>query len=125
MLFSRGVYLSDTCYLVLLLELKHFERVITKNVLFQIGQLIATRGVADLIESDAAFSRHVSSSLARYITGDWGNVCASDWHTNDNAVKYGERILGSYECSEHPSWKIWIITEWDRSATTILFPDEY
>jgi hypothetical protein len=45
---------------------------------------------------------------------------------NDDAVKSGEdRILAAYIHPSHPEWKIWIITEWDRSVTTILFPSEY
>lgn len=80
-----------------------------------------TRGVNDLVADDEHFAKFVWDSLKKYRSGDWGDMCKEDWHLNDEAVSNGSRILAAYE-GEH---KIWIITEWDRSATTILFPDEY
>ena len=80
-----------------------------------------TRGVNDLVADNEHFAKFVWDSLKKYRAGDWGQMCKEDWRLNDEAVSNGDRILAAYE-GEH---KIWIITEWDRSATTILFPDEY
>ena len=53
-------------------------------------------------------------------------MCESDRKQNDRALAHGgDRILAAYTHPAHPEWKIWIITEWDGSATTLLFPDEY
>jgi len=88
----------------------------------QYGQIVATRGVADLMERDAAFRRDLAAAFQRYQRGDWGEVCPEDWALNDQSAQDGERILAAYTCA---GVKVWIITEWDRSVTTFLFPDEY
>lgn len=77
------------------------------------------------MQADPAFETYIYTCLSRYILCDWGDTCEDDKKLNDNAVKYGERILAEYQNNEHTNWRIWIITEWDRSATTILFPEEY
>jgi len=89
------------------------------NAKFMLGRLVATRGVAELMNTDQRFASFVSDSLKRYITCDWGDLCKDDRTMNDEAV------LASYDHPTHEDWKIWIITEWDRSVTTILFPSEY
>lgn len=62
--------------------------------------------------------------LARHARGDWGDLCEEDKGANDTAYRCGEgRILSSYKTKTGE--KIWIITEADRSATTILLPEEY
>ncbi len=86
------------------------------------GQILATRGVADEIEVNELFRLEVQVAFQRYISGDWGEVAEEDKKANDQAVKNGERIVAAYRTDKG---KIWIITEWDRSATTILFPSEY
>jgi len=65
----------------------------------------------------------IDTALARHESGDWGNVTDSDRRANDAAVKNGERILSVYKSADGE--KFWIITEWDRSATTVLLPDDY
>jgi hypothetical protein len=65
---------------------------------------------------------HVLRSLARHMRGDWGDVCAEDKAANNAALRNGDRILSVYHSNET---KFWIITEWDRSVTTILLPCEY
>lgn len=91
---------------------------------FKLGQVVATRGVADLVADDASFAGFVNDSLGRFIKGDWGDTCGEDAQMNDLAVKNGDdRILAAY--IDNNGNKIWIITEWDHSVTTILFPDEY
>jgi len=86
--------------------------------LFQLGQLVITRGGLHLLDSQS-----LADALARYRKGDWGDLCAFDKGVNDEAVKLGNRILAAY--SDAAGHKFWIITEWDRSSTTILLPDEY
>ena len=61
--------------------------------------------------------------LARHVTGDWGDLCDEDKAENELSVGQGFRILSSYELNTGA--KVWVITEADRSATTILLPDEY
>ena len=60
--------------------------------------------------------------LARHSRGYWGDVGQEDWAENDLSVKGGYRILSAYNT---PEGKIWIITEWDGSVTTVLRPEEY
>ena len=67
---------------------------------------------------DIACSPYVS-----ILQRDWGNVCEADWIANDRALKRGERLLSSY--SARDGTEFWIITEWDRSYTTILLPSDY
>ncbi len=90
---------------------------------FKMGRLLMTRGVNDQIADNEAFAKFVTESLARHAKGDWGDLCDEDRKENELSLKAGYRLLSAYESGELP--KIWIITERDRSATTILFPDEY
>ena len=91
---------------------------------FRMGRLVWTQGVNDQIADDSKFSQFVLESLRRHAKGDWGDLSQEDKNQNDLAVKSGDlRILSAYESGGLP--KIWIITEADRSATTILFPSEY
>ena len=60
--------------------------------------------------------------LARHALGDWGEVPPEDARENERSLKHGWRVLSSYAVGEG---KVWIITEADRSYTTILLPDEY
>ena len=92
---------------------------------FTIGQLVATRGVHDLMQENPDFNHFAQSAFLKYRRCDWGDTCESDKAQNDSAVINGERILAEYRHPEHPEWRLWIITEWDRSATTLLFPSEY
>lgn len=89
------------------------------------GQLVATRGVADKMAESALFSEHVRQALHKYVQCDWGDTCEEDKQLNDEALICGDRILAVYKHATHEDWRIWIITEWDRSATTVLFPSEY
>jgi len=93
------------------------------TVAINMGRLLMTRGVNDLVAEDEAFAKFVMSSLTRHQRGDWGNLTDEDKQENELSLKEGYRLLSAYESESLP--KIWIITEADRSATTILFPDEY
>ncbi len=90
---------------------------------FTTGQLLMTCGVNDLVANDNMFAEHVYQSLRRHACADWGDVCGEDRGYNDHALQHGERLLSVYASNSLPT--IWIITEWDRSMTTILFPSEY
>ena len=74
--------------------------------------------------SDKQFAQFVKKSLGRYFLQDWGEMCEEDKKANNWSLNHDERILASYSDKEN-DYKIWIITEADRSITTILFPDEY
>jgi hypothetical protein len=90
---------------------------------FNPGQFVVTRRVNDLIADNEGFAKHVQLSLERHLAGDWGGVCDEDRVANELALQHGERLFSVYKKEGEP--KIWIITEWDRSVTTVLFPDEY
>ena len=92
-------------------------------LVFDLGQTVMTRGVADLFNEDKAFKKFVKESFTKYCNADWGETCEEDKELNDQALKSGDRILAVYK--KEGLETIWIITEWDRSATTILFPSEY
>ena len=91
---------------------------------FKLGKLLMTRGVNDRVAQDTEFSKFVLDSLRRHARGDWGDMCQEDKAENGLALRQGNlRIFSAYEEGDLP--KIWIITEADHSATTILFPEEY
>lgn len=91
---------------------------------FQWGQVVATRGVNEMIKEDVSFSQFVLKSFARHCNGDWGDLGEEDKHLNDLALLNGDdRLVSKYNFNDEIS--IYIITEWNRSATTILFPSEY
>ena len=99
-----------------------------RDTRFPAGQVVATRGVADLMAENTEFATFVRESLERHLNHDWGDVDAEDKRTNDHALGNGLRILSAYNDGRFPKngvATIWIITEADRSATTILFPNEY
>ena len=87
-----------------------------------LGQIVMTRGVNDVMADNAGFAKHVTDSLRRYCNCDWGDLDKDDWAQNDLA---DGRIFASYKHPTVPSWTVWIITEWDHSYTTIMFPSEY
>ena len=87
---------------------------------FSLGQIVATPGALEAIEKS---QQSPSDFLARHLEGDWGDLCDEDKEANDQALIDGSRIFSSYQiCKEE---KIWVITEADRSSTTILLPSEY
>lgn len=90
---------------------------------FELGQVVMTRTINETIAQNEQFAIDVVNAMAQYRNCDWGVTCEEDAEMNDNAVEYGDdRIFASYDTCEG---NIWIITEWDRSATTILFSQEY
>lgn len=95
------------------------------NGKFPLGDVVATVNVAWGMESDRNFEKFVESSFTRFRNGDWGDMCAEDKRLNEKSLKndYG-RLHGAY-AYPGTGQTIWIITEADRSVTTILFPYEY
>jgi len=82
---------------------------------FELGRIVATPGAL-------ALDVDLAVLLARHHGGDWGDLGAFDRCENDRALKHGERLFSAYET---PAGKVWIVTEWDRSSTCILLPEEY
>lgn len=83
-----------------------------------------TRGIGERMHESAKFAKFVVDSFYdKYRQGDWGDICHEDMRMNDHAVKNGDdRIVARYNNSHGD---IYVITEYDRSVTTILFIDEY
>ena len=84
---------------------------------FPLGQIVITTNANAQLTS-----RAVNESLGRHASGDWGEVCKDDAALNNEALKQGDRVLSVYRSGET---KFWIITEADRSVTTILMPEDY
>ena len=91
---------------------------------FKLGRLVMTRGVHSKIKEDVDFAVDVLDAFERYQRCDWGDLCDEDKAENEQALADTDegRIFAVYTCGTE---KIWIITEHDRSATTILLPEEY
>jgi len=88
--------------------------------LFSLGQLVWTPGAQELF---SRLERTPLELLQRHVTGDWGNMVEEDKQANQDALEHGSRIFSSYELES--GQKIWVITERDRSVTTLLLPEEY
>ncbi len=91
-----------------------------KEPRFPLGQVMATPGA---IQAMTDASTAPMALLMRHARGDWGEVCAEDARENDRSIGRGFRILSAYMLPT--GVKVWVITEADRSITTILLPDEY
>ncbi len=87
-------------------------------VRIELGKIVITRGAQDGVHAD-----DVAVALTRHSGGDWGEVDPEDRATNDAAAVEGCRVLSVYR--DRGGTRFWIITEADRSVTTILLPDEY
>ncbi len=88
--------------------------------LFPLGQVLATPSALELLK------RHQPPPLLfiqRHVVGDWGDICAEDQKVNADALQYGSRPMSVYAIT--PTEKLWVITEADRSCTTLLLPEEY
>jgi hypothetical protein len=84
-----------------------------------LGRVVATPGALKLLSE---MGKDPFGYIARHATGDWGELCAFDRRQNEIALREGYRVLSSYDI---PAGRVWIITEADRSVTTILLPEEY
>jgi hypothetical protein len=88
--------------------------------LFPLGQIVATPGALEALE---ASRQNPAEFLGRHARGDWGELSADDIAENEFSLKNGFRLLSSYLTAN--GQKLWVITEEDRSLTTVLLPDEY
>jgi hypothetical protein len=88
--------------------------------LFPLGQIVATAGALAALERAKQPS---TCSLARHAAGEWGELEPTDVAENEYSVAHGFRLLSSYQTDAGE--RLWIITEADRSATTLLLPEEY
>lgn len=87
---------------------------------FDLGEVVATPGALDELERQQVLP---IALLSKHLRGDWGSVSADDALANDYALKDGDRLLSSYTIAANV--RIWIITEADRSVTTLMLPSEY
>ena len=95
--------------------------------LFSPGQVVATPAALALLQEHGA---SVPELLHRHLTGDWQEMCKPDRDANWAAVLEGEtRVFSSFDIAPKghagKPIKIWVITEWDRSVTTVLRPEDY
>jgi hypothetical protein len=85
---------------------------------FWTGLLCVTTPADQKIEQ-----KEIHAAFCRHESGDWGDACDEDREANERALEYGGRLFSAYYDSK--GVKFWIITEADRSATTVLLPDDY
>lgn len=108
--------------------------VLTNAAKFPLGRIVATPGALALLERQG-FS--AAALLARHAHGDWGDVCVEDHATNELSVAQGMRLMSVFRLVDAEKLAatpvplrarlptVWVITEWDRSYTSLLRPDEY
>lgn len=92
----------------------------SNGLLFPLGDLVATPGALSALEKNGVVPMRL---ISRHMKGDWGDVPPDDAAANTNALRIGARLLSSYALPDGA--RIWIITEADRSSTTLLLPEEY
>jgi hypothetical protein len=132
--YERGdfVYLEEDCDLSLFCvaypaatfrtrrsdssRVRNYER-FSHKPLFELGDVLLTRGVQDKF-----VHTQLAPLLERHVTGDWGLCCKEDWEVNQVALREGDRLMSVYTINDE---RIWVITEWNRSVTTMLLPSEY
>jgi len=85
---------------------------------FTLGQVVMTTNAMRTLRTD-----EIGTALANHLHGDWGDVCPEDRTANERALAEGSRLFSVYH--DGSGVKFWIITEADRSATTVLLPDDY
>jgi hypothetical protein len=86
-----------------------------------LGRVYGTMGA--LVAFAGALDEDMNIYLSRHANGDWGELSETDRQANEDALKHGFRVLSTYTL--RTGEKIWIVTECDRSMTTILLPEEY
>jgi hypothetical protein len=84
---------------------------------FPLGEVVITANAAQLLDTVV-----VNEALRRHASGDWGDLPAEDAYENELSLREGFRLLSAYGTGER---RFWIITEADRSVTTVLMPDDY
>ena len=87
---------------------------------FPLGQTLATPGALEALQKSG---QSPTEFLQRHARCDWGDVCAQDHNANEDALVHGARLFSVYHTSAGD--RLWLITEADRSASTLLTPSEY
>lgn len=87
--------------------------------MFELGAVVATPAA---LEALTLAGVDPAELLARHVIGDWGDLGAEDKRLNSRELREGTRIFSAYDT---PAGRLWVITEADRSATTLLLPSEY
>lgn len=85
---------------------------------FLLGQMVITRHAAETLSAE-----DIAIALRRHAIGDWGELALEDVQVNERSLVEGSRLLSAYRASNGTAF--WIITEADRSATTVLLPEDY
>ena len=93
------------------------ETIYSATQAFPLGDVYVSRAVFHNIEAP-----NITWMLNRHSRGDWGDLHPEDIAANDQALVDGSRLLSAYTIADT---KVWVITEWDRSVTPVLFPSEY
>ena len=91
-----------------------------KQPAFELGQIVATPGTLAALRKAG---QQPGEFLTRHVHGDWGDLSDEDRKENDYSLEHGFRLLSSYRTNSGD--KLWIVTEADRSVTTLLLPEEY
>ena len=89
---------------------------------FKLGRQVASQKVSIELMENKQFETEIFHAMERYCNKDWGILSDGVKEMNEQALQDEDRLMGAYMTCKG---KIWIITEWDRSSTIILFPDEY
>jgi hypothetical protein len=84
---------------------------------FPLGKIVMTANASGRLDAVA-----VNDGLRRHASGDWGDLPPEDVEQNEFGMKHGERLFSAYGKGEK---RFWIITERDRSVTTVLLPEDY
>jgi len=90
----------------------------SSSVKVPLGQIVATPAALGAVSQP-----DIVAALRRHAVGDWGDVTPDDRAANDDALRSGERLLSVYQSATGTTF--WVITEADRSVTTVLLPDDY
>lgn len=85
---------------------------------FEMGRLLITPTAQVAVDQTDVFK-----AIQRHSVGDWGDLCEEDRQENELSIKEGFRLLSAY--ADRKGGKFWIITEADRSSTTVLLPNDY
>lgn len=94
---------------------------IITNPKFPLGQTVITANANEQLNP-----LDIAAALQRHASGDWGELCSEDAAQNDLALMKGARLLSAYRSPQTPKGtKFWVITEWNRSVTTVLLPEDY
>ena len=85
---------------------------------FALGRTVITPAALDTLHAE-----DVDAAMQRHVAGDWGDVSPADWVENELSLNQGFRLLSEYR--DRHDRRFWIITEADRSSTTVLLPEDY